>query len=469
MKKKKIKAEPIVSVSGIRGIYGESLTIPVASEYALAFAQYCLKYSKSRKIFIGRDGREKGEEISAVVVSVLLISGFEVIDIGVVPTPTVQLATEKSKAAGGIAITASHNPQQWNGLKFLNADGTFLTGEQIKELKDNYVKKNFGFINLENYSSVKEDTTWLEKHIKYCLKPSLVNINVVRKRKFKVVVDAVNAAGSVIVPKLLKELGCVVIELFCDGSGKFPHTPEPIPENLTLLSKAVLKHKANLGISVDPDSDRLVLIMENGKPYMEEYTIVTVIKNVLKNSPKVYKKVAVNMSTTRAVEDIAAEFGAKVFRSAVGEINVVNEMKLNHVTVGGEGSGGVIIPSVHYGRDAIAGICIVLNEFADFKGKVSDYRKTLPEYHIIKDKIEVRSSPDKIFSLITAKYKKAGCKMSMTDGLKLDFPDYWIHLRKSNTEPIIRIITEAKTKAKAEALQKNFVNEVRKMLSSTKG
>lgn len=468
MKNKKIKPEPIVSVSGIRGIYGESLTIPVASEYALAFAQYCRKHSKSRKIFVGRDGREKGEEISAVVISVFQISGFEVTDIGVVPTPTVQIATEKSKAAGGIVVTASHNPQQWNGLKFLNSDGTFLTGEQIKELKDNYAKKNFGFLNHEKYSSVKEDKTWLGKHIKYCLKPSLVNISKVRKRKFKVVVDAVNAAGSVIVPELLRELGCVVIELFCDGSGIFPHTPEPIPENLTLLSKAVIKHKADLGISVDPDSDRLVIIMENGKPYIEEYTVVTVIRNVLKNSSKVNKKVAVNMSTTRAVEDVAADFGAKVFRSAVGEINVVNEMKLNGAIAGGEGSGGIIVPAVHYGRDAVAGICIVLNELSDFRGTVSEYKKTLPEYHIVKNKIEVSSPPDKIFSLITqnfsAKYKNAECKVNIIDGLKLDFPDYWIHLRKSNTEPIIRIITEAKTKAKAEILQKNFIAEVKKML-----
>lgn len=448
--------EPIFSVSGVRGILGKTLTFPVVSNYAGAFAQYCHKRKGEKKIVIGRDGRLRGEEISAVVTSVLQISGFHVTDIGVATTPTVQIAVEKLKASGGISITASHNPQEWNGLKFLNADGTFLIPEEISELRKYYTDKSFNFMNLEDFSAVQEDDTWHDKHVKYVLKTKMADIARIKKRKFRVVVDAVNASGSVIVPMMLKELGCRVTELYCDRSGKFPHMPEPLTENLKSLCNAVTANKADLGIAVDPDGDRLVLITEKGTPFIEEYTIVMVIRNILRKSERVFKKVVVNMSTTRAVDDAAEEFNARVFRSPVGEINVVSLMKAKGAIAGGEGSGGVIIPNIHYGRDAVAGIPLILDELAHFGGTLSEYKKTLPEYHIVKDRIEISENPDIIFEKIMDRYKTKGCRFTVTDGLKLDFDEYWVHLRKSNTEPIIRIITEAKSKKTAEKIQSEF-------------
>lgn len=408
---------------------------------------------------MGRDGRLMGDEVSAVVVYTLSIAGFEVIDIGVVPTPTVQLAVEKLKAAGGIAVTASHNPQEWNGLKFLDSDGTFLKSKQIDEVKKNLLTNKFAFVNIDKPAKVKEDTAWIDKHIDYVLKLDYINAAKIKRRKFKVVVDAVNASGSVIVPKLLKKLGCEVVELYCSGSGKFPHLPEPLPHNLKLLSAGVRKHKADIGLAIDPDGDRLVLICEDGKPFIEENTIVTVVRNVLKHSKK-KNNVCVNMSTTRAVEDVAKVYGAKVSRTPVGEINVVNEMKRVKAIVGGEGSGGVIVPKVHYGRDASVGVALVLNELADFKGKVSEYKNSIPQYHIEKAKIETKGDPSKLLKRIEKEYKKKDCKVSKLDGVKLDFAEYWIHLRKSNTEPIIRIITEAKSKKEAVRIQTEFLKNL---------
>ena len=454
-------SEIIFSVSGVRGIYGDSLTLPVVVHYTLAYAKFCRDNKKSRKIIVGRDGRLMGDEVAAVAVYTLSIAGFEVIDIGVAPTPTVQLAVEKMKAAGGISVTASHNPQQWNGLKFLDSDGTFLKNKQIDEVKKNIKSKKFNFVNIDKPAKVKGDTTWLDKHIELVLKQKNINIRKIRSRKFKVVVDAVNASGSVIVPKLLTKLGCKVVELYCTGSGKFPHTPEPLPQNLRLLSRAVKKHKADMGFAIDPDGDRLVLICEDGKPFIEENSIVTVVRNNLMNPAKKGNKVCVNMSTTRAVEDAAREYGAVVKRTPVGEINVVNEMKKVKAIVGGEGSGGIIVPKVHYGRDASVGVAYILNELASFKGSVSEYKKTIPQYHIEKAKIETKGDPGKLLKRIEKEYKKKECKVSTIDGVKLDFPEYWIHLRKSNTEPIIRIITEARSKSEAEKIQAAFLKSLK--------
>ena len=294
-------SEIIFSVSGVRGIYGETLTLPVTVHYTLAYARFCRENSKSRKIVVGLDGRLKGDEIHAVVVYTLALSGFEVIDIGVAPTPTVQLAVEKLKAAGGIAVTASHNPQQWNGLKFLDSDGTFLKSRQIEKIKE-YIKEGyFNFVRPDSKLNITRDDTWLKKHVDLVLKSGFVNTGRIKRRKFKVVVDAVNSSGSVIIPMLLKKLGCEVIELYCDGSGKFPHLPEPLPHNLTLLSKAVKARKADVGFAIDPDGDRLVLICEDGKPFIEENTIVTAIRGALRNKKSGIKNVVVNMSTTRVL------------------------------------------------------------------------------------------------------------------------------------------------------------------------
>jgi len=448
--------EIIASVSGVRGILGDNLTPGNIIKFTSAFIAYCRKNSKSKKIVVGLDGRLHGNLISNIVLSTISMSGYTAIDIGVVPTPTVQIATEDLKAAGGIAITASHNPQIWNGLKFLNPNGTFLDGKQIKEVIASSKLSNFSYSDVKEIKPIVSDYSWIQKHIDKVLKLKSVNVNTIKKRKFNIVVDAVNSSGSYIVPVLLQKLGCKVVELFCDGSGIFPHTPEPLPHNLKQLCNAVKKHKADLGISVDPDTDRLVIITDKGEPFIEENTITTVIKNVFKNSNSKNKTATVNLSTTRAVDDVAKEFGGKVFRSPVGEINVVKEMKRNHSIAGGEGSGGVIIPELHYGRDAMVGIALVLQEFAEFKGKVSDYKISLPNYYISKAKFDVKGNPDIVLQKVINHYKNLSCKITTSDGVKLDFPEYWIHMRKSNTEPIIRIIVEAHSKQEAEEVQKKL-------------
>lgn len=457
-------SEIIASVSGVRGIYGDNLTPQNISKFTSAFAEYCRKNSKSKKIVVGRDGRLNGEIISNLVVNNLLLSGFEVVYIGIAPTPTVQIATEDLKAAGGIAITASHNPQQWNGLKFLNPNGTFLDPAQIKEFLAVADKGVFSFVKVNEIKKLTFDLSWLDKHIEKVLRLKIIDAGKIRKRKLKVVLDTVNSAASIIAPKLLEKLGCKVIPLFCDGSGIFPHTPEPLPENLKQLSSAVKKHKADVGIAIDPDSDRLVIITDKGEPFIEENTITSVANLVLRKSKGKNKTACVNLSTTRAVDDVAAMNNAKVFRSAVGEINVVKEMMKRKSIIGGEGSGGVIYPVLHYGRDAIVGMALILQEFAESGMKVSEYKNALPQYHIVKAKIENVKNPDRILKTVTGKYKNAGCRITTIDGVKLDFPDYWIHLRKSNTEPIIRIITEAKTAKEAASIQEKFVSEIKKLI-----
>lgn len=460
----------IVSVSGVRGIMGDSLTPQNIIKYVSAFAEYCRLTSKSKNIIVGRDGRLYGEVVADVVTNTLRLAGFNVTYIGIVPTPTVQIATEDLKAAGGISITASHNPQIWNGLKFLNTNGTFLDDLQVKEFIDIAESGKFQYAEIDKIGFVVNDFSWLKKHVTKVLKLKILDKRKIQKRKFKVVVDTVNSAGSIIVPDLLEKLGCKVIKLFCDGSGVFPHTPEPLPENLTQLSKAVKKHKADFGVAIDPDSDRMVLITDKGEPFIEENTITAVANFVLRKTKNKDKTAVVNLSTTRAVDDVAVLFEGKVFRSAVGEINVVKEMMKNNSVIGGEGSGGVIYPELHYGRDAIVGLALFLNELADFsqqngkKGKLSDYKKQLPQYHIAKAKIENVADPDKILDEVTKDYTNNGCGLNTLDGVKLDFADYWIHLRKSNTEPIIRIITEAKSKESAGQIQETFIGYIKGLI-----
>lgn len=460
-------SEIIASVSGVRGITGDSLTPQSIIKFTSAFSEYCkINFKNNFKIVVGRDGRLSGEVIENIVVSNLALCGFKVINIGIAPTPTVQIATEDMKCAGGISITASHNPQQWNGLKFLNSDGTFLDEIQIKEFLKIASNENFHYVNIEKIKRPVNDFTWIDKHIEKILKLKIINVNKIRKRKFKVVVDAVNASGSVIIPKLLEKLGCKVIKLYCDGSGIFPHTPEPLPENLILLSKAVKNNKADLGIAIDPDADRLVLITDKGEPFSEENTITTAVNFVLKKNSSKNKSVTVNLSTTRAVDDIAFLNKAKVFRSPVGEINVVKEMMKNKSVIGGEGSGGVIFPALHYGRDSLVGIVLVLNELAEYKYKLSDYKKTIPEYFISKSKVENINDPDILLNRLKNKFSKNKevIKIWTNDGLKIDFKNYWVHLRKSNTEPILRIITEAKSKKETDDLQIYFSDEISKVI-----
>lgn len=453
----------IVSISGVRGIVGESLTPDVAVLYSKAFAEYCLQRTpqgKRRKIVIGRDGRITGNILTNIISSTLLSMGCDVVAIGICPTPTVALAVEKSDAAGGIAITASHNPMQWNGMKFFNELGLFLDAEEMIDFLDVVKSGKLSYAAWNKIGTHVSDPSWIHKHIDAVLQLKCIDVGKIKSRKFKVVLDCINSAGGVIVPPLLKALGCEVVEMNCDVSGVFAHTPEPIPENLTALAQKVRDEKANIGIAVDPDVDRLVLITEKGEPLGEEYTIASVVKFILEKTGKERRvKVVVNLSTTRAVDDIAKNYNAEVVRTPVGEINVAKKMKEIGAVIGGEGSGGVIYPEAHYGRDAVVGIGLVLQMLAEFGGSLSEYKSTLPQYYITKNKIEIGNlNPDKLLNQIIEKFKDE--KINTEDGVKIDFADSWVHLRKSNTEPIVRIIAEAFSVEKSQKLIEDINREI---------
>jgi phosphomannomutase len=443
----------MVSISGVRGIVGESLTPPVVVRYASAFGDYCRqKHPDAPSVVVGQDGRITGEIISHLVSSTLLATGVDVRALGVSPTPTVALAVEQSGAAGGIAVTASHNPIEWNGLKFFAPTGMFLDSDENRELWTIADAQYARYARWDSVGRLTADSTWVQRHVERVLALDYIDVDRVRNSRFRVVLDCVNASGGAIVPLLLKELGCDVIPMNCELSGVFAHTPEPVPENLSDAAARVKAEHAHLGIAVDPDADRLVFITENGEPFGEEYTIASVIKFVLgrerqRRSQRL--RVVVNLSTTRAVDDIGAGYGAEVIRTPVGEIHVAKRMKEIGAIIGGEGNGGVILPSVHLGRDAIVGIGLFLQLLAEFGGTVSELKATLPQYAIAKGKIALgRSSPDTTLSRIRESLDSS-VKLNAEDGLKLDFADYWVHLRKSNTEPIIRVIAEAKTMQKA--------------------
>lgn len=433
----------IVSISGLRGIVGKTLTPETVVTYANAFARFINR----KKVVIGRDGRYHGAMLAEILAGTLAASGCDVIDIGVCPTPTVQLAVEHSDAAGGVIVTASHNPMEWNGLKFLNGNGVFLDAAENEKLQK-LVKGKLVFVPPGSVGKIKSGSFFLQEHLKKTLQIKGLNLRSIRKRKFKIVLDCVNAAGSVIVPRFLEELGCRVVKMNCEPTGVFPRKPEPLPENITTVMARVKKEKADLGIVVDPDVDRLVLITERGEPFSEEYTIVQATDFILRKTPARKRIAVVNLSTTRAVEEVARKYGGKFFRSPVGEINVVKKMKRVKAVVGGEGSGGVILPEVHYGRDALVGIALTLQNLLEFGGTLSELKKSLPPFEIAKKKIEIGGkNPEKIITAVKKRYAK--CKINTEDGLRVDTPDYWVHLRKSNTEPIMRVIAEAKTKEEA--------------------
>jgi phosphomannomutase len=447
--------EPIISISGIRGIPGVSLTPENITRFTNAFA----RFTGGKRIVIGRDGRMHGELMEKIIESVLLLSGCEVINLGIAPTPTIALSVETLKAQGGISITASHNPQEWNGMKFINRNGIFLDKEENSEFLKFVRDENSIYAEQSKIRQVEYYPDFFDYHIGKVLNIRSVNLKKIRKKKFKVVVDCVNSSGSVIIPKLLKKLGCKVIPVDCDSSGVFSRNPEPVPENLKLTCKAVKKNKADIGIVVDPDADRLVVITEKGESFGEENTITTAVKHVLKNTPPKKRIAAVNLSTSRSVDDIVNLLNGKLYRAPVGEINVIKKMKETGAVVGGEGSGGVILPEVHYGRDSLVGIALILSELAEFGRKVSAFKKQLPEYHILKAKFELKDTdPDKIISLVKEKY--SSYPMNEEDGLRIDFESSWVNFRKSNTEPIMRIITEAPTKKEAEALQKEILSDI---------
>jgi phosphomannomutase len=455
----------MVSISGIRGVIGESLTPETVTRYASAFVTYCRRQVDGPPtIVVGGDGRITGKPVMDTLCGALVLAGAKVINIGVCPTPTVQLAIEHTRAQGGIAVTASHNPMQWNGLKFLAATGLFLDGAENAEFWK-IAKEEPRYQPWNAIGKEEIDRTWLKRHIDMVLKLPLFNVEVIRRRKFTIVLDAVNAAGGMIVPDLLNQLGCKVVEMNCDVSGIFQHTPEPLPENLTDLCGGVAAAHADLGIAVDPDVDRLVLINEEGKPYGEEYTVTTAVDFVLKQRARLQNapttpRVAINLSTTRAVEDVGKRYGAEVVRTPVGEINVAAKMRDISAIVGGEGSGGVILPAVHLGRDAIVGIGLILQHLAESGGTLSQLKASLPEYAIAKGKLELRGvAPDDVLATMKSRHSAKG-KINTEDGLRIDYPEYWVHLRKSNTEPIIRVIAEAPTMDQARSVVDTFRNEI---------
>jgi phosphomannomutase len=452
----------MVSISGIRGVVGETLTPETIVKYASAYAEFC----NHGHIIVGRDGRITGKNVLDIVVSTLCQMGCNVTDVGICPTPTVALAVEKLKAAGGISITASHNPMMWNGLKFFAPTGLFLDADENRKFWD-IAEQSAKYVPWDKQGRFTLDEKFLDEHIHQVLSISYIDAGKIRARKFKVVLDCVNSAGGIIVPRLLEKLGCQVTPLHCEVTGIFGHTPEPIPENLTALCAKVREVKADIGIAVDPDVDRLVLINEKGEPFVEEYTIAMCVKFVLgKNiSPSFIShpeslKVVVNLSTTRAVEDIAKQYNAITLRTPVGEMNVAKKMKEVGAIIGGEGSGGVILPKVHLGRDALVGIGLVLQYLMEFGGTMSELKAALPQYLITKGKIELGTlHADAILKRLQEKFSSAG-SINTDDGLKIDFPEAWVHLRKSNTEPIIRIIAEAHTKTEADDLVKKFTAEI---------
>jgi len=454
----------MVSISGIRGIVGDGLNPETIVKYTNAYADFvnsgkhAVVKSSANKVVIGRDARITGEMVNLVVTGTLLSKGIDVVDIGICPTPTVQFNVKELQASGGIAISASHNPNQWNALKLLNDSGQFMSPEEYKVMIESLSKPQINYKSWNGIGKRIEYSEGIKNHVGAVLKISFLELEKIRKRKFKVLLDCVNGAGAFVLPEFLKELGCVVIEMNCERTGIFPRAPEPLPENLTETMNEIKKVNADLGIVVDPDVDRLVLITEKGEPFIEENTITHIVKFILS---KTKGNVVVNLSTTRSVDDIAMEYGCKVFRSAVGEANVVKKMKEVNAVIGGEGSGGVIYPAVHYGRDAFVGIVLTLQHLVEFGGLVSELKNSLPQYFISKKKIEVKENPDKIINSLIKKFNSEN--INIDDGLKIDFENHWVHFRKSNTEPIIRIIVEAKSKAEAEKLSDKYFKEVIKV------
>ncbi len=455
----------IKSISGTRGTIGgkvgENLTAQDLAESTSAFAQWLKSHSESRKVVIGRDARVSGELVSTIVVSTLRMMGFDVVDLGLSTTPTVEMAVPAEGAAGGIILTASHNPKQWNALKFLNSAGEFISAEDGAELLNNISNGSIEYASVDHLGSYSQSDIYIQYHIDQILALPAVDRDTIKQRSLKVVVDCVNSTGSISIVPLLKQLGCEVISIFDDLSGKFAHNPEPLPEHLTELSRAVEFHKAHLGIAVDPDVDRLALVCEDGEPFGEEYTLVAVADYVLSQQKG---HVVSNLSSTMALKKIADKHGCSYSASAVGEVNVVKEMKANNAVIGGEGNGGVIYPALHHGRDAMAGIALFLTLLAKFGKPASFLRSTYPSFHISKNKIQTPEGVDLdlIFSKLEDKYSKQ--PQNTVDGLKIFFDDDWIHLRRSNTEPIIRIYAESTSPVTANALAQKIKSDISEMI-----
>ena len=459
----------IKSISGIRGTIGgipnENLTPLDVVKFTAAFGTLIKKKKGTTKIVIGRDARPSGEMVNSLVTSTLQALGIDVVDLGLSTTPTVEIAVPLEKAAGGIILTASHNPVQWNALKLLNESGEFISGKDGEEVLDIAKREDFSFAPVTKLGSYRKDDTYLQKHIDLILKLPLVDVASIRNRGFKVVVDAVNSTGGIAIPMLLNALGVSTKEIYCEPTGHFPHNPEPLPEHLTDICRVIKKGQYDLGIVVDPDVDRLALISEDGSPFGEEYTLVAVADYVLNNSKRKNGNTVSNLSSTRALRDVTEKAGGQYFAAAVGEVNVVTLMKECDAIIGGEGNGGVIYPELHYGRDALVGIALFLSHVAKSRIPVSRLRSSYPNYVISKNKIELTPNidVDKVLEEIKKKYKKQ--PLNTVDGVKIEFDHEWVHLRKSNTEPIIRIYAESDLEIKAENLAKKIIADIKEIIT----
>ena len=454
----------IKSISGIRGtiggLQGDNLTPIDAVKYAAAYGAWIQQQREKDdyKVVVGRDARISGNMIQQLVMNTLVGMGIHVIDLDLSTTPTVEMAVTMEHADGGIILTASHNPKQWNALKLLNKDGEFLNAEEGQKILDFAEKGEIKFSEVDDLGVISENQAYIDLHIDEILDLHLVNVEAIKEAKFKVVVDAVNSTGGIAVPLLLEALGVHPVKLYCDPTGEFPHNPEPLKEHLGDLMKMVVDEHADFGIVVDPDVDRLAFVDEKGEMFGEEYTLVAVADYVLQNNPG---NTVSNMSSTRALRDITQKYGGTYTASAVGEVNVVVKMKETKAVIGGEGNGGIIYPELHYGRDSLVGIALFLSYLADLRMSVSALRKTYPSYFMSKKKIELTPQLDVDAILKAMEEKYVSEEINTIDGLKIDFAESWVHLRKSNTEPIIRIYTEAKSQTEADELADKIISEIK--------
>jgi phosphomannomutase len=457
----------IKSISGIRGTIGgaagDGLTPLDIVKFTSAYGSWAVKKSGLKKIVVGRDARISGAMVNALVTGTLQGLGIDVIDLGLSTTPTVEVAVPLEKAAGGIILTASHNPKQWNALKLLNADGEFISDSDGKEVLDIAERSDFIYADVNDLGTITLDDSYLQKHIDQILALPLVDVDAIAKANFKVVIDCVNSTGGIFVPALLQALGVETVhKLYCEPDGQFPHNPEPLPENLTALSKEVLSKRADLGIAVDPDVDRLCFVCEDGNMFGEEYTLVAVADYILKSNPGA--NTVSNLSSTRALRDVTEKAGGQYNAAAVGEVNVVNQMKATNAIIGGEGNGGIIYPELHYGRDALAGIALFLTHLAKFGKPVSVLKSSYPNYFISKNKITLTPEMDIDALLLKVEEKYKSQPHTTIDGLKIEFDKEWVHLRRSNTEPIIRIYSEGNSETVANNLANKIINDIKEIL-----
>lgn len=454
----------IKSISGIRGTIGgkvgDNLTPLDAVKFASAYGTWLKKHHNKAKlnVVIGRDARISGPMIHNLVVNTLIGLGIDVVDLGLSTTPTVEVAVPLEKADGGIILTASHNPKQWNALKLLNEKGEFLSGADGAEILAIAEAEAFDFSEVDDLGTVTQNDSYMDIHIDEVLNLPLVDVDAVAKRKFKVVVDGVNSSGGIIIPNLLEQMGVEVVKLYCEPNGHFPHNPEPLKEHLGDICALVVQEKADFGIVVDPDVDRLAFISNDGEMFGEEYTLVAVADYVLSKTPG---NTVSNMSSSRALRDVTQQRGGSYQASAVGEVNVVELMKKTNAIIGGEGNGGIIYPELHYGRDSLVGVALFLTHLAGMNQTVAELHASYPQYFMSKNKIELTPEidVDAILKAMTEKYQHED--ISTIDGVKIDFATEWVHLRKSNTEPIIRIYTEAPNQAAADALALRIIDEIK--------